>query len=86
MSRYTVDTGIEVGFDPPTNVFFAQVFDEEDELLEEVESQELRHILDWVALKGYRLSEGALEGLVRDSEEPWSPGPLQKAMGFEARP
>ena len=87
MSRYNLGRGVEVGFDPPLNTFFAQLYDADEDLVDDIESPHLAPIWDHVLTQwGVAFPQGVLEKLVEESKQPWTPGPLQEELGFEARP
>lgn len=99
MSRYVIpsdekDVTIVVGWDPPLGTFFAQaeivtVHEGEDLLwwigygMREVTTiAELRRQL---LEKGVVIPQDVDDALRRDEQEPWTPGPLQSALGFTGK-
>lgn len=96
MSRYVIeDDGrreVVVGWDPPLGTFFAQVFapqlsDDEWELIWAI-GQSPREVTttDELALaleeQGITLVHEARVKLREDQTAPWTPGPLQRMLGF----
>jgi hypothetical protein len=88
VSRYPLHEAFDdsVGLDPPTGRFFYQSFDYEGELEDEAEFDHLTSLLLYLAGKGIEVPDETVANLVADSVQPWSPGPLQEKLGFEARP
>lgn len=99
MSRYAVPaSGKEsfiVGWDPPLGTFFAQEYgpsleDDEDNLVWWIgyEPGEVTTIADlrrWCLDRGVVIPQDIDDALRRDESEPWTPGPLQRALGFTGK-
>lgn len=91
MSRYTLSETPDVvaGYDQPLGMFFAHVYDTEDELLAGCDSADMLDVLafvaevvpDWTVVQRHRL----MRWLLADMTEGWEPGPLQRAFGFTGR-
>jgi len=96
MSRYVIEDTeqreVVVGWDPPLGTFFAQIFaaqlpEDEEELIwaigdgrHEVPAlQDLEEALDE---QGIKLTEDERAQLLADQQAPWTPGPLQRLLGF----
>lgn len=99
MSRHVIETGnryeVIVGWDAPMGTFFGQVFgppteDGEDNMVARI-GYEMRQVTSvdeivlWVEEQGFTVPPATREALVSASNEPWTPGPLQKMLGFTGK-
>lgn len=93
MSRYVVPAdGKEfvVGWDPPLGTFFAQEFDRDEELVwwigyEPSECTTIAHLRAECLTRGVVIPQDIDEALRSDESAPWTPGPLQRALGFTGK-
>jgi len=101
VSRHTLVTTEErlvvVGWDDPMGTFFAQEYDttlpddsEEEDLLWWVgygmrEIQTVEQLAAKLAERGHQLTEDAAKTLSAEAALPWTPGPLQQALGFTGK-
>lgn len=97
MSRYLIPVEdrpsvaeFVVGWDPPLGTFFAQEFDHEIELLWSVGymPREIKTIgeLRLVCIaRGVVIPRDVDDKLIADEQAPWTPGPLQRALGFTGK-
>jgi hypothetical protein len=101
MSRHTLvrteERLVIVGWDAPMGTFFAQEYDttipedsDEDDLLWWVgdgmrEIQAVEALAEQLATRGHALTEEAGKTLAAESNTPWTPGPLQRALGFTGK-
>jgi hypothetical protein len=100
MSRHTIardsEREIVVGWDPPLGTFFAHIYDVSTRDMEEDLIDSIGHlpgavvavedIAEWLLARGHTLSEWDTELLRAESQQPWKPGPLQRALGFTGAP
>lgn len=99
MSRYVIEDNkrreVVVGWDHPMGTYFAQIFkaqtaDDEEELLWWVGDTAralptLRELEDALSEQGITIPSVTLKKLIADEREAWTPGPLQKRLGFTGK-
>lgn len=94
MSRHViVNDGsheVVVGWDSPLGAYFAQVYRAGgDELADDdwlLSSSSLDGLAGWLEARGFALPDDIRERLQADRDAPWTPGPLQRALGFTGGP
>lgn len=100
MSRHVIPTEegrseVIVGWDAPMGTFFGQVFgpdtpDGEENMIAWIGYQmrqvtTVDEIVLWVEEQGFTVPPATRQALADASNEPWTPGPMQKLLGFTGK-
>jgi hypothetical protein len=79
MSRY-VENGVAFGWDDPLEVYFAQTFNEDQEVVIDIEAKNIINFQSLIAKNGITISDRGLEMVYRDRAGSRGPTPLQRKM------